>query len=50
MEFVCFVWLSEQIAYFALQNIKKLVFINEMESVYCAVRTDTLYNTHAFRL
>jgi hypothetical protein len=33
----------EQTANFALQNIKILVFITEVESVYCAVRTESLY-------
>jgi hypothetical protein len=46
MEFVCFVWISEQTANSALQNIKILVFITEVESVYCAVRTESLYNTY----
>jgi hypothetical protein len=45
MEFVCFVWVSEQTANFALNNIKSLVFITELESVYCAVRKHSLYNT-----
>jgi hypothetical protein len=27
----------------------RLVFISEVESVYCAVRTESLYNTHTFR-
>jgi len=46
MEFVCFVWISEQTANFALHIIKRLVFVTEVESVYCAVRTESLYNTH----
>jgi hypothetical protein len=50
MEFVCFVWISEQTANFALQDIKRLVFITEVNSVYCAVRTESLRNTHTFRL
>jgi hypothetical protein len=50
MEFVCFVWISEQTANFALQNIKRLVFITEVESVYSVIRTETLYNTDTFRL
>jgi len=41
--------MSEQIANFAVRNIKRLVFITEVESVYCAVRTESLYNTHTFR-
>jgi hypothetical protein len=43
MEFVCFVWVSEQTASFAVHNIKRLVFITEAESFYVAVRTDSLY-------
>jgi hypothetical protein len=50
MEFVCFVWISEQTANFALHNIKSLVFITELESNYCAVRTESLYDTDRFRL
>ena len=37
--------LSEQTATFPLYNIKSLVFITELESVYSAVRTESLYNT-----
>jgi hypothetical protein len=43
MQFVCFVWISEQTANFALYDIKGLVFITEVKSVYCAVRTESLY-------
>jgi len=43
MEFVFFVWVSEQAANFALCNTKRLVFITEVESVYSAVRTESLY-------
>ena len=46
----CFVWISEQTTNFALRNIKRLVFITEVESVYCSVRTESLYNTDTFRL
>jgi hypothetical protein len=35
---MCFVRISEQTATFALQNVKRLVFITEVESVYSAVR------------
>ena len=35
---------------FALHNIKRLVFVTKAESVYCAVRTESLYNTDTFRL
>jgi hypothetical protein len=47
---MCFVRISEeQTATFALQNIKRLVFITEVESVYSAVRTESLYKTDALR-
>jgi hypothetical protein len=48
MDFVCFVWISEITANLALQNIKRLVFITEVESVYSTVRTESLYNTDTF--
>ena len=41
--FMCFVWISEQTAIISLYNINCLVFITEMEIVYCAVRTGYLY-------
>jgi hypothetical protein len=47
---MCFVRISEQTATFALQNIKRLVFISEVESVYSAVRTESLYKTATLRL
>jgi len=28
---------------FALHNIKRLVFVTEVETVYCVVRTESLY-------
>jgi hypothetical protein len=37
--FMSFVFISEQIATFAPFNISLLVFITEIKSVYCAVRT-----------
>jgi hypothetical protein len=43
--FMCSVWLSEQTVTFVLYIINRLVFITEMESVYCAVCTESLYNT-----
>jgi len=43
--FVCFMRLSEQTVTFALYIINRLAFITEVESVYCAVRTECLYNT-----
>jgi hypothetical protein len=42
---MCFVWISEETAAFALSNIKRLVFITEVESVYSMVRTESLYKT-----
>ena len=41
--FECFVRISEQTATFALYIINWLVFITVVESVNCAVRTDSLY-------
>jgi len=40
IKFVCFVWISEQTATFALYNITSNGWfcIAEVESVYCAVR------------
>jgi len=48
MEFVCCVWISEQTANSALQNIKRLVFITEVESVYCTLCVESLYNKDRF--
>jgi hypothetical protein len=45
--FTCSVWMSEQTA--ALINIGWFC-ITEVERVYCAVRTETLYKTGKFRL
>jgi hypothetical protein len=47
---MCFVRISEQRATSALSNIKRLVFITEVESVYSAVRTESLYKTDTLRL
>jgi len=35
--------MSEETAAFAVYDIKGLVFINVLENVYSAVRTDSLY-------
>jgi hypothetical protein len=40
--FMCFVWLSEETATFVLYIINRLVIITEVESVYSAVRTESL--------
>jgi len=42
---MCFVWISEQTVTFSLHVINILVFIIEMETVYSAVRAESLYNT-----
>jgi hypothetical protein len=44
---MCLVWLSEQTVTFSLYIINRVVFITEAESVYSAVRTESLYNTDA---
>jgi hypothetical protein len=41
-------WISEQTVTFVLCIINRLVFITELESVYCAVRTESLYKTDTF--
>jgi hypothetical protein len=48
--FMCFVWISEQTAIISLYGINLLVFITETESVYSAVRTESLYKTDTLRL
>jgi len=48
--FTCSIWISEQTANFSLYNINRVDFITEVESVYCAVRTESLYITDTFRL
>jgi hypothetical protein len=42
---MCFVWLSEETVPFALNINNRLVFITEVESVYCAVQPESLYKT-----
>jgi len=42
---ICFVRISTQTAIIPLYNINWLVFITETESVYCAVRTESLTMT-----
>jgi len=46
---MCFVWLSEQTEPFSLYIINRSVFITVVESVYSAVRTESLYNTDTSR-
>jgi len=38
--------MSEQTAAFAVHEIKGLIFITVVESVYSAVRTDSLYKAY----
>ena len=47
---MCFVRISEQTATFVLYCIKWLIFITVGESVYSAVRIESLYNTDTIRL
>jgi len=42
---MCIVWISEQTVSFSLYTVNRLVFITEVEGVYGAVRTESLYNT-----
>ena len=42
---MCLGWISEPTVTFALYIINRLVFITEAESVYSAVRTESLYKT-----
>ena len=44
-----FVWLSEETVTIALYIINGLIFITEVESVYCAIRTEFLYKTDKCR-
>ena len=49
--FMCFVRLSEQTGtFFPYTALTDWFFITEVESVYCAVRTESLYNTDKIRL
>jgi hypothetical protein len=45
-----FVRISKQVATFALYSINRLFLITEKESVYCAVRADSLHKTDTLRL
>ena len=47
--FMCFVRISEQTATFALYCLNWLFFITVVESVYSAVRIESLYNTDMIR-
>ena len=46
---MCSVRISEQAANFSLYNINRLDFITEIDNLYSAVRTESLYNTDTFR-
>jgi len=43
--FMCFAWISEETGIIYLYSTNLSVFINEAESVYCAVRTGSLNQT-----
>jgi hypothetical protein len=45
---MCLVLLSEEAVSPAFYVINGLVLITEVESVYCTVRTESLYNTDTF--
>ena len=47
--FICFVWLSAETVSMALYIIDIMVFITEVESVYSAVRTESLYKKDTSR-
>jgi len=47
--FMWFMWLLEQTVTFALHIIKRLFFITQVENIYCAVRTESVYNTDTSR-
>jgi len=46
MEFVCSVWISEITANLALQNIKRLVFITEVECLQRGADRVLIYQIH----
>ena len=46
---VC-VWISEQTENFTLYITKRLFCTTEVDSVYCAVGTESLYKTDTFHL
>ena len=39
--FMCFVRISEETVTFALYTVNRLVFVTEVDSVYCAVRAES---------
>ena len=47
---MCFMWLSEETVPFVSCVINRLVFVNKVETVYCAVRPESLYKTDSFVL
>jgi len=42
---MCCIWPSQQTVTFAFYDINRSIIIIEVESVYSAVRTESLYNT-----
>jgi hypothetical protein len=47
--FMCFMWLSEETVTFSLYKINRLIFTIEAESVYFAVRPESLYKINTLR-
>jgi len=47
---MCFVWISEERATLACTTLTDWFCITEVESVYSAVRTESLYKTDTFSL
>jgi hypothetical protein len=47
---MCFVRISEQTATFVSYIINRMVFVTAMDSVYCAVRSESLYETDMLHL
>ena len=45
---MCFLRISEITVTFALYNMNRLVFVTDLESVYCAVRTESRYEIDVF--
>jgi len=50
MEFVCFNGFRNKHQFFSYTRLQDWFFTTEVESVYSAVRTESLYNTDTFRV
>jgi len=47
---MCLLWISGQTVTFPLYKINCLVFITEVDIVYCTVQSESLYETDMFYL